>query len=158
MVLGDALCTFNPVYGHGMSVAAQSAALLADELGGDGLRPGTARRVQRAVDGVAAAAWMMATGQDARYPQTLARRPAVAARVFQRYVDRMMRTAGSRPEVAAPMLAAFTLSGSFGRLLSPDVVLATLRGPADQPLAGPPFTERERAQLGDPYSDPSSAG
>ena len=158
VVLGDALCTFNPVYGHGMSVAAQSAALLADELGGDGLRPGTARRVQRAVDGVAAAAWMMATGQDARYPQTLARRPAVAARVFQRYVDRMMRTAGSRPEVAAPMLAAFTLSGSFGRLLSPDVVLATLRGPAGQPLAGPPFTRRERAQLGDPYSDPSSAG
>lgn len=42
VVLGDALCTFNPVCGHGMSVAAQSAAVLADELGGEGLRPGTA--------------------------------------------------------------------------------------------------------------------
>lgn len=92
--------------------------------------------MQRAVDGVAAVAWMMATGQDARYPHTLARRPAVAARVFQCYVDRMMRTAASRPEVTAPMLAAFTLSGPFGRLLSPDAVLATLRGPAGPPPAG----------------------
>lgn len=148
VVLGDALCTFNPVYGHGMSVAALSATVLRDELRRHGLRPGSARRVQRAAAGVVNTAWMMATGQDVRYPHTTGRRPAPVAELIQGYVDRLMRTAASRPEVSAAMLAAFTLSGSFGELLGPGVVLATLRGPAAPPLGGPPFTDDELARLG----------
>ncbi|HWE92279.1 MAG TPA: FAD-dependent monooxygenase [Pseudonocardiaceae bacterium] len=152
LILGDALCTFNPVYGHGMSVAAQSAVALRDELREHELGPEAIGRTQRAVAGIVDAAWMMATGQDARYPQTIGGRSAPLASLFQRYVDRLMRTAASRPAVTDAILAAFTLSGSFNRLLGPDLVLATLRGPADPPLDGPPLTADELAKLGAGWS------
>ncbi|MDQ1024713.1 2-polyprenyl-6-methoxyphenol hydroxylase-like FAD-dependent oxidoreductase [Streptomyces umbrinus] len=50
VILGDAVATYNPAYGQGMSVAAFGAHLLSSELKQVGLRePGLARRVQHAV-------------------------------------------------------------------------------------------------------------
>lgn len=58
VVLGDANCTFNPVYGQGMSVAALGALALRRTLdSGGGLRPGLAHEAQRAVARASDAAW-----------------------------------------------------------------------------------------------------
>ncbi|MCU1431023.1 MAG: putative FAD-binding protein [Actinotalea sp.] len=67
LVLGDALCAFNPVYGQGVTVAACEALLLRDALR-RGLRPGDERRLLRAFTRVAALPWAIATGEDLRYP------------------------------------------------------------------------------------------
>ncbi|CAM5716350.1 hypothetical protein SFUMM280S_08784 [Streptomyces fumanus] len=54
-VMGDALAAFNPVYGHGMSCAAQAAGALEGELRRlGGLGPQLGKRVQRAVSAVVA--------------------------------------------------------------------------------------------------------
>lgn len=57
IALGDAVATYNPVYGQGMSVAALGARALSGELDRTGiLAPGFARRVQRAAAKVVDAA------------------------------------------------------------------------------------------------------
>lgn len=62
LVLGDAMVAVNPVYSHGMSVAALSALRLDRELTG---RPGGGLAgLQRAMADEADASWRMATGQD----------------------------------------------------------------------------------------------
>jgi len=67
LVIGDALCAFNPVYGQGITVAACEALLLRRAFG-QGLRPGNERRLLRGFCKVAALPWAIATGEDLSYP------------------------------------------------------------------------------------------
>jgi flavin-dependent dehydrogenase len=75
LVVGDALCSFNPVYAQGMSVAATEARLI-DECLRKGLhRPGTDGRTVLAESFFARATpvldvvWAMAVTEDLKYPE-----------------------------------------------------------------------------------------
>ena len=80
ITLGDAVCAFNPVYGQGMTVAALGASALDACLREQRrLRPagdldGLAKRFQKQLSRVVATPWLLATGEDFRYPTTEARR------------------------------------------------------------------------------------
>ena len=79
LAIGDAVCTFNPVYGQGMSVAAQQACLLRELLRSpaaeddrlDGLAQAFFERAQGLID----APWAMAAVPDFAFAQTLGERP-----------------------------------------------------------------------------------
>jgi 2-polyprenyl-6-methoxyphenol hydroxylase-like FAD-dependent oxidoreductase len=77
-VLGDAACSFNPVYAQGMSTGALGAgaldSLLAEEGGAD--RPGFSRRFQARLARVTDSPWLLAIGEDFRSPQAEGARPA----------------------------------------------------------------------------------
>ncbi|MEU1555161.1 FAD-dependent monooxygenase [Streptomyces scabiei] len=145
VAVGDSVATYNPIYGHGMSVAAQSALALRERVAAQGLTaPGLARRVQKAVAVPVSLAWNLATGADIRYPEAIGKQPNAVQRLFGRYVERLMRTALGRPLVCKAYLGVVTLSKPIGALVGPEVVLAVLRGPARSPLTQPPLTEQER--------------
>ncbi|SEB60538.1 NAD(P)/FAD-dependent oxidoreductase [Streptomyces melanosporofaciens] len=141
IVLGDAVATYNPIYGHGMSVAARSAAALHHGLAQHSMRPGAARRIQRTIAGTTEGAWTTATSQDVLYPQAIGAPPTMAARLLQRYVDRLVRTASDRPAAAAAFYGAFALSKPMSQLLSPKAALATLLGPTRPALSTPPLSD-----------------
>ncbi|MGW1025954.1 NAD(P)/FAD-dependent oxidoreductase [Streptomyces sp. NPDC002577] len=145
VVLGDAVATYNPVYGHGMSVSAQSAVALRDNVAAHGLTaPGLARRVQHAVSRPVSVAWDLATGQDILYPGATGKQPGSAARLLRGYVDRLLFGATGRPRLTKAFLDVITLSAPLTELVKPEVITATVRGPVRTPLTGPPLTERER--------------
>jgi hypothetical protein len=71
VVLGDAFCGFNPIYGQGMSVAAMSAVALAERVGRsngdlDGVSQSTLREIGRITDAI----WLLATSADLEWPGT----------------------------------------------------------------------------------------
>jgi 2-polyprenyl-6-methoxyphenol hydroxylase-like FAD-dependent oxidoreductase len=76
LALGDALCSFNPVYGQGMSVSAMEAealrALLAHRPSPDGLWRDFYPRASACID----VAWQLALNLDIHYPETVYPRPA----------------------------------------------------------------------------------
>ncbi|WP_330333560.1 FAD-dependent monooxygenase [Streptomyces sp. NBC_00536] len=145
VVLGDAVASYNPVYGHGMSVAAQGArALRRSLLEGGGLRAaGLARRTQRAVAAPVSVAWDLATGQDIFYPDAIGKRPGAADKLLSRYVGRLVRTATADFVVATALTEVMTLSAPITTLVRPRVLLHALLGPRMPQLTGPPLTERE---------------
>jgi 2-polyprenyl-6-methoxyphenol hydroxylase-like FAD-dependent oxidoreductase len=60
LVVGDAACAFNPVYGQGITVAALQALQLRDRWQG--------RRLQMLLDRVADFCWTVSSGEDLRHP------------------------------------------------------------------------------------------
>jgi 2-polyprenyl-6-methoxyphenol hydroxylase-like FAD-dependent oxidoreductase len=69
LVLGDALCAFDPVYGQGISVAACEAVEIRNALTGtDPSRPGWERQLLRSFAKIVELPWSIATSEDLRFP------------------------------------------------------------------------------------------
>src|SRR6202008_2659331 len=87
LVCGDAMCSFNPIYGQGMSVAAMDAVALRE-----GLRGGTAdlsRGYFRAAAKSIGVAWGLAAGSDLTFPEVEGHRTP-SMRLTARFVDRVL--------------------------------------------------------------------
>ncbi|MFE4860625.1 NAD(P)/FAD-dependent oxidoreductase [Streptomyces sp. NPDC056670] len=153
--IGDAVAVSNPVYGHGMSVAALSALALREVVEERGFSArGLARRIQRAVARPVAMAWTLSAGQDAFYPGATARPPGPAERLLSRYVDRLTLTSTGNYAVATALTEVMTLSGPATGLVRPRVLLGALAGPGKPQLTDPPLTERELALVQSPQKTP----
>lgn len=116
--IGDSLCRFNPVFGQGMSVAAQEAVIL-DRLLAQGVpMERVARDFFAAIQDTIAAPWAVAVN-DFVYPATRGVRPADLAQRLQ-YGVALTRLAADDPEV-------HRLTAEVSQLLRPQ---AALREPA----------------------------
>jgi len=77
--IGDAICRFNPIYGQGMSVAAQEAALLGRVLGRLAIEPDPLGSVAHTffaeLNPILDGPWTMSAVPDLAYPQTRGERP-----------------------------------------------------------------------------------
>lgn len=77
--LGDAVCRFNPIYGQGMSVAAQEACMLRDLLAARAATSEPLEDLPRAffaaIEPVIDTPWTTSAVQDFAYPQTQGERP-----------------------------------------------------------------------------------
>jgi 2-polyprenyl-6-methoxyphenol hydroxylase-like FAD-dependent oxidoreductase len=126
LVLGDALCAFNPIYGQGITVAALQAELLGKAIG-DMHGGRSSRRMQRRLAAVTNLPWSIAASEDLRQPTSSGRQTAVQ-RLLTRWTDRMNRLAVSGdPACAAALTQVYHLVGAPSLLLSPRVVTAVLR-------------------------------
>ncbi|MCB5181256.1 FAD-dependent oxidoreductase [Streptomyces antimicrobicus] len=128
VVIGDATCRFNPVYGHGMTVAALAARALREALAPlePGEVPAASRRIQRRISATAAVAWQIATSEDLRYPETEGPAPDRVTRVLQQYMTRVMVAANTDPAVSGRFFGVLSLTESPNALLTPAVMLRVL--------------------------------
>jgi 2-polyprenyl-6-methoxyphenol hydroxylase-like FAD-dependent oxidoreductase len=116
LVTGDAVCSFNPIYGQGMSVAATEAKALDDSLatGLDGLWRRFYARTSKIVD----IPWAIATGEDLRFPQVEGPRPP-GSRVVHRYLERVHAVASVDPVVCRKFFDVLNLLAPPSSLMSP---------------------------------------
>ncbi|MDN3296098.1 FAD-dependent monooxygenase [Streptomyces ficellus] len=140
LATGDALCTFNPIYGQGMSVAAISAVALLDALA-DRRRTPTTHRVQRALFDASRQAWDISAGADKKMPG--AEGDAVRMRAADRpaawYLRRVQERAPGDPVVGAAFRSALSLAEPLTALFAPPVLRAVLFDPVREAPAEPPL-------------------
>lgn len=117
LVVGDGLCSFNPLYGQGMTIAALQAATLRQTLaeGDDDL----ARRYFAAAARHVDVAWRLSVAGDLAYPNVPGPRPAWVG-AMNRMVDVVLLAAETDPEVRDAFLRV-------SWLLDPPSRLATRR-------------------------------
>jgi 2-polyprenyl-6-methoxyphenol hydroxylase-like FAD-dependent oxidoreductase len=104
VVLGDAVCAFNPVYGQGMTVAALGALTLDKCLrnctsADQGSYIGLAQEFSKKLAKVNSVPWMMATSDDFRWSTTEGGKPDLITRLMHKYIDRVIWLAGENPHV-----------------------------------------------------------
>jgi len=104
VVLGDAVCAFNPVYGQGMTIAALGALTLDECLHQQWRRDkgslvGLQKRFAKRLAQVNATPWLMATGEDLRWPTTEGGQPDRMSRLMHRYIDQVLLLALDHPEI-----------------------------------------------------------
>lgn len=130
VVTGDAVCSFNPLYGQGMSVAATEAKALDDSLaeGLDGVAARFYARASKIID----IPWLIATGEDLRYPQVEGTRPPGSA-IVNRYLERVHATASDDQTVCRKFFDVLNLLAPPTSLMAPAVAWRVLarRRPRD---------------------------
>jgi 2-polyprenyl-6-methoxyphenol hydroxylase-like FAD-dependent oxidoreductase len=125
LVFGDALCSTNPAYALGMSVAALQAVALRDSLASDD--GDLARRFFRAAARPIDMAWQLTAGSDLALPQVQGPRP-LPARVINAYVNRVLTAAERDRVVAERFLRVAALQDPVTRLFRLPTALRVLLG------------------------------
>ncbi len=140
LVAGDALCTFNPIYGQGMTVAAKTAVALRDALAQP--RNPTTSRIQRALLDASRQAWQISAGADRHMPGAIGDPAMTRTRLLQRpadwYLKRVQERYATDPVVATAFRSVLGLSAPVTSLFAPRVARAVLlRTPLPGPAAPP---------------------
>jgi 2-polyprenyl-6-methoxyphenol hydroxylase-like FAD-dependent oxidoreductase len=124
VVVGDGLCSFNPIYGQGMSVAALEALTLAQHLRLDPRVPG--RDFHRAVARVVDTPWALTVAGDLAFPGVEGRR-TVRHRAAAAYIARLHAAAERDPALGRAFMRVTGLVDPPTALLRPGVAVRVLR-------------------------------
>jgi len=148
-VLGDAVASFNPVYGQGMTTASLSVMELSACLAAQRDRNAPARamtdELQRRVSRVVDRAWMVSAGEDFRYPEVPGERPAGTA-LINAYMAHVHRLAATDEKVLTAFYRTSHMLDRPEALFHPAIawrVLASLIWPAaPEPAPAPAIQAR----------------
>ena len=129
IALGDAISSFNPVYGQGMSVAALQAVALRQTLssGKDRLSQRYLKASRRIVD----IAWDLAIGSDLSLPEVEGERP-ILTRLSNAWAERILRAAEDDPNVAEVFGTVTDLLAPPTALMRPRFVWRVARSRAEK--------------------------
>jgi 2-polyprenyl-6-methoxyphenol hydroxylase-like FAD-dependent oxidoreductase len=127
VVLGDAACSFNPVYAQGMATSALGASalesLLAEE--GGAARAGFSQRFQARLARITDSPWLLATGEDFRSDEAIGERPAFMP-LLGWYTARVHQLTWRDPFAAKRFLEVMHLVRPPSALFHPRVALRAL--------------------------------
>ncbi len=124
LVVGDAVCSFNPIYGQGMSVAALEALALRRHL--ERTAEPASQRFFRDLARVVDAPWDMAVGGDLVFPDVEGRRTA-KNRMINNYLARLHAAAEHDAELSSAFVRVVGMVAEPASLLHPGVASRVMR-------------------------------
>jgi 2-polyprenyl-6-methoxyphenol hydroxylase-like FAD-dependent oxidoreductase len=119
LVCGDAICSFDPIYGQGMTVSALDAVALRDCLVRS--RHDLARRYFRAAAKSIGVAWRMGAGSDLAFPEVQGRR-SLSMRMTNRLADWVLTACESDAVVVEKFFRVNNLIDPPVRLMHPSFI------------------------------------
>ena len=125
LVYGDAMCSFNPVYGQGMTTACVESLALRECLAAGPQQ--LTKRFFRAAGRLIDIPWQIAVGSDLQHPRVEGKRPA-QVRFVNWYIANLFRAAQHDAALAASFLEVANLMRQPTALLDPRIALRVWRG------------------------------
>jgi 2-polyprenyl-6-methoxyphenol hydroxylase-like FAD-dependent oxidoreductase len=131
VALGDAVCSFNPVYGQGMTAAALEAETLNTLLYQQRERhprgdiTGFSRRFQKKITSIVETFWLLAASEDFRHPETQGKRP-FGVHFLNRYARRIHELSTFDPQVTLLLYQVLQAIKPPMALFSPHILAKVL--------------------------------
>jgi flavin-dependent dehydrogenase len=125
LVIGDALCSFNPIYGQGMTVAALESVALHEclSIGKDQLAKRFFARASKIVDD----SWGAAVGNDLAYPEVEGQR-TLMMRFLNWYIGKLQIAAHTDTQVFIAFLKVINMVAPPPSIMHPRIVWRVLKG------------------------------
>ncbi len=148
VIIGDALCSFNPIYGQGMTTTALEAIELSTALKSRGAEsfatytPTLQKRMGKVVD----SPWQMATSSDMAYPQVEGVRP-FGSGLIAKYSQRLTDIAAQDPVLNETFLQVIHMLKPATALFQPKVVARVLFGPRPRALQEAPIRRPKSREM-----------
>ncbi len=131
VALGDAVCSFNPVYGQGMTAAALEADMLNTLLyeqqkkHARGDITGFSRRFQKKITPIVNTFWLLASSEDFRHPETQGKRP-LGVNLLNSYARRVHELSTFDPQVTLLLYQVLQAIKPPTALFSPSMLAKVL--------------------------------
>jgi 2-polyprenyl-6-methoxyphenol hydroxylase-like FAD-dependent oxidoreductase len=119
IAFGDALCSFNPIFGQGMTVCALQAEALSEALASGTKR--LWRRFYRKASAIIETPWTTAVSNDLRFAEVVGQR-SYGWKSLNGYVQAVLETAAADPMVAASFLQVTNMLAPPSSLMAPGVI------------------------------------
>ena len=140
LAFGDSICSFNPIYGQGMSSAALQALALGEALKAD--RHNLAKRFFAQAAKVVDIPWSIAVGNDLRMPETIGPRNA-GVNFVNWYIAKLHKAAHKDAELTVAFLKVANLLAPPPSVMHPRlawrVLMGNLFSHADPEASRPPI-------------------
>jgi 2-polyprenyl-6-methoxyphenol hydroxylase-like FAD-dependent oxidoreductase len=125
VVVGDAYCCFDPVFGQGITTAAMAADLLQRSAATVSSPSELAALYRAQMRPVVSGAWELSTTEDLRYPDVVGKRP-FGIGLAHAYVRRVQQLSGLDDDVYLRFLRVLHMTAPKTVLFAPSVVLKVL--------------------------------
>jgi 2-polyprenyl-6-methoxyphenol hydroxylase-like FAD-dependent oxidoreductase len=130
VVMGDALCSFNPIFGQGMTVAALEAVQLGNLVGehrnNHKTMAGFSNTFQKAAAKALRPAWLAATSEDMRHPEIGVDVPLMT-RLTNWYMKNLHDVCAYDKEVHLAFSRAMQMTEPIYSVFAPSIVVKVLR-------------------------------
>ncbi|HNC97519.1 MAG TPA: FAD-dependent monooxygenase [Myxococcota bacterium] len=159
VVMGDAACSLNPLYGQGMTTAVLAADTLDEQLRqGNPKSPGFSKAFQKALASTLEGPWSLATGEDRRWTEENA---GIGERMSRSWIERVQRGAVRSPVLAEALHRVVQLLDTPASLGSFRVLAELARlgiGAAPEQAPARPDVEPDRGSASAPAMEQRQAG
>jgi 2-polyprenyl-6-methoxyphenol hydroxylase-like FAD-dependent oxidoreductase len=125
IALGDAVVSFNPIYGQGMSTASIAVELLQTMLAEGADAGALSRRYHGRLAKLLAPMWTQTTTEDLRYPGTEGKRD-FSQRIARAYVDRLFLLSATKPDVKLALFNVIAMIEPPTTLFQPKLIWRVL--------------------------------
>jgi 2-polyprenyl-6-methoxyphenol hydroxylase-like FAD-dependent oxidoreductase len=127
MVIGDAVCSFNPIYGQGITSTVLAAESLCRFMARGNIESTTwTTQAQRKIGSAYQAAWTISTNEDLRWPQTEGVKSGLLLRTMHRFSNWIGLVASTDQKVAYTYIKVLHMTTTPMALLTPAMLLRIL--------------------------------
>ncbi|WP_414622194.1 FAD-dependent oxidoreductase [Calothrix sp. CCY 0018] len=132
VIVGDAACAFNPIYGQGMTTAALGALTLQKCLpssftNSQYIGKGFTKNYQKELAKVLKAPWLMATSDDFRWETTEGGKPDKITQFMHKYMDEVIILAVHKPQVYKVFAEVMHMIKKPTALFAPGIIFGVLK-------------------------------
>jgi 2-polyprenyl-6-methoxyphenol hydroxylase-like FAD-dependent oxidoreductase len=133
VVMGDAVCAFNPIYGQGMTTAILGAQTLDKCLSEHwqsrlkGNLTGLTRRFQKELVKVNTVPWLLTTSEDYRYSKTEGGKPNLITWLMHWYMDRVVLLTTEKANVRLVLLEIMQMLKPPTALFHPSIIAQVIK-------------------------------